>query len=88
MNIFKPKNFKGILKTAPDKTLPTTMVVTIALKDYTIKLSENTWVINNKRKTIALSRFVVGDDIVLYGAIQESDDLIIDNVEIVRNASI
>jgi len=88
MNIFKPKNFKGVLKTAPEKNLPTSMVVTINSKDYTVKLSNDTQIINNKRKNIALSRFVEDDNIVLYGAIQESDTPIIDNVEIVRNASL
>ncbi|MHB9019868.1 MAG: DUF5666 domain-containing protein [Minisyncoccota bacterium] len=88
MNIFKPKNFKGVLKTISEKTLPTSIVVTINSKDYTVKLSSATQIINNKRKNIVLSRFVEGDSIVLYGAIQESDIPIIDNVEIIRNASL
>lgn len=88
MGIFKAKNFSGILKAAPGKNLPTTMVVTIKSTDYLVKLSENTQVINNKRKAVALSRFVEGDSIVFYGAIQENDNPIIDNVEIVRNASL
>lgn len=88
MNIFKPKNFKGTLKTISEKTLPTSIVVTINSKDYTVKLSSTTQIINNKRKNIVLSRFVEGDSIVLYGAIQESDIPIIDNVEIIRNASL
>jgi hypothetical protein len=88
MSIFKPKNFKGILKTLPEKNLPTSMIVTINSKDYTVKLSTDTQVINNKRKNIALSRFVEEDNIVLYGAIQELDTPVIDNVEIVRNASL
>jgi hypothetical protein len=88
MSIFKPKNFKGILKTLPEKNLPTSMIVTINSKDYTVKLSADTQVINNKRKNIALSRFVEEDNIVLYGAIQELDTPVIDNVEIVRNASL
>lgn len=88
MDTFKPKNYSGVLKTAPGKTPPTTMVVTIKSKDYLVNLSANTQIINNKRKATALSRFLEGDNIVLYGNIRESDDLIIDNVEIVRDASL
>lgn len=88
LSIFKPKNYTGVLKIVPGKTLPTTMVVTIKSKDYTVNLSADTQIINNKRKATALSRFVEDDTIVLYGNIRESDDLIIDNVEIVRDASL
>jgi len=88
LSIFKSKNHTGILKTIPGKTLPTTMVITIKSNDYLVNLSADTQIINNKRKTTALSRFLEGDTIVLYGNIRESDDLVIDNVLIVRDASL
>ncbi len=88
MSIFKARNYSGTLKSMSSKTLPSTLIVTIGSKDYTVKLSANTWVINNKRKTIYLSRFLEGDSVVFYGALQETDEPIIDNVEIIRNASL
>ena len=88
MNIFKPKNFSGVLKTAPGKTLPTTMTVTIGSADYLVNLPAGTQVINNKRKTTSLSRFLEGDKVFLYGHLRESDEPIIDDVEIVRDANL
>ena len=88
MSIFKARNYKGTLKLMSAKTLPAVFVVTIGSKDYTVKLSADTWVINNRRNTISLSRFMEGDSVVFYGALQETDEPIIDNVEIIRNASL
>ena len=87
-SIFKPRNYSGALKVAPGRDLPTTMVVTIKSTDYLVKLNADTQIINNRRKPLELSRFIVGDSIVFYGAIQENDSPIMDDVEIVRNASL
>ena len=88
MSIFKAKNRSGVLKSMSGKTLPANLVVTINSEDYTVKLSEETQIINNRRKDISLSRFIEGDSIVFYGALQETDELIVDSVEIIRNASL
>jgi hypothetical protein len=88
MSIFKAKNYSGILRSISSKTLPANLVITVNSKDYTVKLSEKTEIINNKRKAISLSRFIEGDRVIFYGALQETDELIIDDVEIIRNASL
>ncbi|MFA6552132.1 MAG: hypothetical protein WCT19_01370 [Candidatus Paceibacterota bacterium] len=84
MNTFKSRNFQGVLKTSPGNSLPATFIATIEGVDYTVNLQAGSDVWNNKRKTVVLSRFVVGDTIRLYGSIQESDSPII-NASIVRN---
>ena len=81
MKQFTPKNFQGTLKAVLN---PQTLTFTTGGKDYNVVLSGATQILNNKKNPALLQRFVVGDTIRIYGAIQESDDPII-NAEIVRN---
>ncbi|MDD5547650.1 MAG: hypothetical protein PHN74_02000 [Candidatus Pacebacteria bacterium] len=88
MNVFKPKNFQGILKEISGNSLPLTMVLEISGKTYTVKVPETAKILNNKRGAAQLGRFVVGDTVRVYGAIQEIDPSVIDGVTVVRNTSI
>lgn len=85
--MFKPKNFTGKLvevPTAPDASL---LKVSIDKKMYTIYLNSKTLILNNKKSTTTLQRFISGDAIRLYGAIREVDDPIID-AEVIRNTNL
>lgn len=85
---FKPKNFQGILKSVSASTLPATMILTIEGKDYTVKVTEKTKILNKNWRKVSFGRFVAGDTVRVYGAIQEADNLLIDNVTVVRNIDI
>lgn len=84
---YSPKNFQGKLVEGSSSSLPTTIKVSIDGKIYTVQLNSSTSILNTARKSVLLSRFVVGDTIRLYGAIREVDEPIID-AEIVRNTNL
>ena len=63
------------------------ITVTLGGKDYDIKLDNKTVLLNVKRNTLSLKRFVAGDDIKLYGATSESAPMTI-TAEVVRNLSL
>lgn len=83
--IFKAKNFEGTLKRVEGTALPTTLIVTIGGKEYTVELNEKTKILSRTRKPATLARFVAGDTVRFYGAIAENNLTVIKNVEIVRN---
>jgi hypothetical protein len=84
MNTFKPRNFQGVLQNMEKVVLPTSLIMTIEGVTYKVNLDADSEIMNNKRKIVGLSRFVVGDTVRVYGTIQESDEPII-NATVVRN---
>lgn len=88
LGVFNPKNYQGILKSLSGTELPTTATVTVGDKDYTVKLPSNILVLNNKRATTRLSRFVIGDTVRFYGAIPEGDEMYFVIGEIIRNLNL
>lgn len=85
MSIFKPRNFEGKLKSGPStNTLPTSLVVTVGGKDYTIGIDSETKILNAKKVPASLQRFLVGDKVRLYGSIAESNTSYV-KAEILRN---
>ncbi|MFM2357645.1 MAG: hypothetical protein RJA61_382 [Candidatus Parcubacteria bacterium] len=88
MNIFTPQNFQGTLVSIEKTTLPTTIVIAVGNKNYTVKLTEKTSIMRASRALVTLPRFVVGDTIRFYGNITEQDLNVIDNVLVVRNISL
>ena len=85
---FSYRNFQGILKKISGTSLPVVLTITIDGKDYTVKLSEGSLVWNSKKQNTQFSRFVAGDEVRLWGAIPEGDDLYYINAEIIRNISL
>jgi hypothetical protein len=87
MTQFKPRNFEGVIDQMTSTVLPTTFIATIEGKRFELVLSDKTSVLNNKRQSTSLKRFVVGDKIRVYGGLRETDTPIVD-VEVVRNISL
>lgn len=83
MKIFEEKNFQGTLKAVSENN-PANLIVVIDGKDYSIVLSDNAQILNKKRQKISFKRFLPGDILRLYGAIQEAEEPIID-AQIVRD---
>lgn len=86
-NFYKPKTFEGKLVEVISTTSPASLKVSFSGINYLVNLNDKTLILNKARNSVSLSRFVVGDAIRVYGAIQEVDEPII-NSEIVRNTSI
>ncbi|MDD5430910.1 MAG: hypothetical protein PHP03_01675 [Candidatus Pacebacteria bacterium] len=82
---FKPKNFTGVLKTAPGTVFPMTVIVTIGGKNYNVKLSETTEIRKNNKSKTQISRFAADDRVKLYGHIEETEEMNIIDAEIIRN---
>ncbi len=57
----------GALKSIAGTTAPTTLVMTSEGKDYTVKISGDTSILSASWLRVALSSFVVGDKIQVYG---------------------
>lgn len=87
MSVFKPQNYEGTIKSVDGMTLPTTMIVRVGSKDYTVVLSGGTEVLNKNRGRVSLQRFIAGDRVRFYGTLRESDQGMID-AELVRNISL
>ncbi len=85
MKTFKERNFQGTIKEISEATLPLNFTATIGGVDYLVKLNEKTTILNNLKNNAKLSRFEVGDRVRFYGAIEESDSLIVGKVEVLRN---
>ena len=85
--VFIPHNFKGTLKSLDGTTLPTSVVVRLTKKDYTVKLTLSSKLTNKLGEATALSRFQVGDTVRFYGAVRNDDLSVVDNVELFRDMS-
>lgn len=86
-SIFKAKNFTGKLVEAPASPDTTTLKISVDKKLYTIHIDPKTLILNNKKATTTLQRFIAGDAVRFYGAIREVDEPIID-VEVIRNLNL
>ena len=89
---FTPRNFEGILKKMDGTAPPASLIVTVDGVDYTVYLSPTTEVLRKNRQPALLGRFVAGDTVRFYGAIQESDKTLADQLvvpaEVVRNLNL
>jgi len=86
--VFYPRNFSGKITAIPGSSLPLDIAVKAEGKDYTVKLSQNTSLLNRNREAVVFSRFLVGDSVRFYGAIREDNLSVIDNILILRNMSL
>lgn len=87
MTKFKPRNFEGVIKSIDGNTLPTSLVVTVGGVDYTLPLAAGVSILNNKRETFSIARFIKGDKVRFYGAIREAAPHIVD-ATVLRNLSL
>lgn len=86
MSVYKKRNFEGTFK-AVSGTNPLTLLFTAEGKEYSVVLKDNAEIMNQKRKSASIKRFVSGDTVRIYGAIREVDEPIID-AEIIRNLNL
>lgn len=81
---FKPKNYAGTLLSVTSSEL---FKVRIGNKVYDVALTPQTKLLNKKKNTALIKRFVEGDELVLYGATSENATTTI-TAEIIRNLSL
>ena len=86
MRQFKAQNFQGTLASLPD-TSARTVQMNIKGTTYTVRLTSDAKIIDKKGAPANLARFIVGDTIRCYGAIQESNILLIE-AEVLRNVNL
>lgn len=85
--LLNKRTFEGTLKTlSGTTTLPTTMVITVDTKDFTVNIPAGISILGKNWLTMPLASFVVGDKVRVYGAVQASNTSVID-ASVVRNAS-
>ncbi|MDO8551944.1 MAG: hypothetical protein Q7S01_00265 [bacterium] len=72
-SMFVLRNFEGKLKSVSATTLPTTLAVSVGGTDYTVYLAEGASVLNNRRWSASLTRFVAGDTVRFYGGIRQTN---------------
>ncbi|MSU45253.1 MAG: hypothetical protein EXS47_01330 [Candidatus Zambryskibacteria bacterium] len=84
---YKAKNFEGVLQVVSGVSVPTSLRVMVGKTSYTVNLREKTSILKKNRSAGSLNRFVVGDNLRIYGSIVEVDEPIID-AGIVRNMSL
>lgn len=85
--IFAWQNYQGTLKTLPSGS-PATFILTIGGKDYTIVMSSDATILNERRYPATYDRFLAGDTVRVYGHIREDDDqLDTINATVVRDIS-
>jgi len=85
--LFKPRLFVGKLSEKVAATDKPSMRVAVGKTIYSVILSDKSIVLNSKRGSTTLERFVPGDSIRLYGTMREIDEPIID-AEVVRNMNL
>lgn len=71
--MFAPKAFAGTIESIAGASLPTSITMTSSGKTYTVALSQSTKLMSKSRATTSLSRMVVGDSILVYGSIKETN---------------
>ena len=82
--IFAPHNFQGMLKSISGSVPPTTLVVSVEGKEYTVNLDKKTAILSKLRQPISLKRFDEGDTVRFFGAIRETNFNEVD-AEVVRD---
>lgn len=87
MTQFGKRNFQGTLKSLTGTTLPMTAIITVDGKDYNVEFSTDTAIMNKARESAPLARFIAGDTVRFYGAIQESNTGMI-KANLLRNLSL
>jgi hypothetical protein len=78
--------FEGTLQSLAGTSFPTTLSLLIGGANYTVNLPSNTLVLGKNWGALALSSFVVGDTVRVFGSLQTSTSTTI-NALVVRNAS-
>lgn len=70
---FLPQTFSGTIVSFAGTTLPASVVVASRGKNYTVYLSESSKVMRKSREVVALTRMAVGDSVLIYGSIRETN---------------
>jgi hypothetical protein len=96
MSLFIPHNFVGTLKTISGSgslpaqmtlAIPTGTASTSPTANYTINIPVNIPILNAKRNNISIGRFLTGDTVRVYGAIEEGNHSVID-AQVIRDLNI
>lgn len=85
--LFKSRLFIGKLAEKPATTDTPSIKITVGQTLYNVFINNKTIIMNNKKSSTTLQRFIIGDTIRLYGAMREVDEPIID-AEVVRNTNL
>lgn len=85
--LFKPRLYIGKLYEKPVATNASWIKVTVGKTLYSVSINDKTIIMNNKRSSTTLERFVTGDTIRLYGSMREVDEPVID-AEVIRNINL
>jgi hypothetical protein len=86
MALFKEKNHQGTLVGAPDASARTFRLDTQG-KVYRVELTPDAAVLDAKRRAANLARFIEGDTVRVWGALQETDTSLI-RASVVRNVDL
>ncbi len=78
--------FEGKLQALATTSLPTSFTLLINSINYTVNVPSNALILAKNWTAIALSSFVVGDTVRVFGSLQTSTSTVIDAL-VVRNAS-
>lgn len=84
---YLPKTVEGKLVEVISATAPFSIKVNISGVVYLVNLNDKTQILNKNRAAVVLNRFVVGDNIRVFGTVREIDDPVID-AEVVRNTNL
>jgi hypothetical protein len=71
--VFAPRNFDGKLQSLSGTTLPVSLTLLSGGTTYTVYLTASSSVVSKSRTTAALTRFVVGDAVRVFGAIRKTN---------------
>ena len=89
MNVFTARNFQGKIQSVTGTTPPLQVNVSVnengVSKNYIVNVTGNTQVLNANKANASIARFLPGDTVRFYGNIRESNQSMIDNVEVIRN---
>ncbi len=86
MKKYAPRNFEGVLKEVSTGS-PQTLTFAVEGTDYKVTLPGKADILSKNRKPVSIQRFVIGDNIRVFGKIREVDEHIID-AEVIRNMSL
>jgi hypothetical protein len=83
--IITKQTFEGVLSVVPGAALPTSLTMTIGSTQQQVALSATTVVLNKDWTPIALSSFVAGDTVRVFGYIPANSSTL--NAIVVRNTT-
>lgn len=87
-SLFIPQNFSGKLVAKNTTGATPSLDIASGGKTYTVYYTGNTTILNNKKSSTTLDRFLVGDSIRFFGTLREEVDAHNVDAEVIRNTSI